>query len=654
MRVEIVSNKNYEFATEFDEFQKRQFVIADEFGLSNSEIKKHPEWSSTFMNFYINKEHNGEDLGVMYIAADFLKKHRLPSDVQAKQIGNTIDGLSTLVDAIERGIDIDKIVPMKDGMLDYDMWLFRLTEEIMKDDESKILLSGRVVLPDNFFKIDIIMAEGLPRAKDICNKLSFYNADFNETHHNYNDLTSAFPYIADRMWDMSSILMKLDDMGIRGRQLIDAVEYAGGTEQGLFDVLKEGRSKELVDYVNKKAAERIKNGESNKEYIAVTDGASFDKMNSFNSGGFGAWMEPFRNMAEAKYSYRINNINYEDYLDIAVKAREIDYLQYDIVNNVDTETAIKIAEARGFKLIRRFETGKNFFDEKEESILMYSDETGAVLRANGATNKNFCFAGSDITFVTNKPLPYENRLHCSNGPVGDYDKTHMRYYQWSYNNGLFSVYDNLPQNIKIDDSKFLTFIQGGFCHLPVPKYFDFPFVQERDLYKSLGATAKYISEMNQYHFENIINFIVMHYDEELFASNCPMYTPFKDEKFFLSQLHNAGSYWSSYNIHETFTTMRLAFLYLNVPEDMVSKCVEALRQYAISKDDEIRNLNEERGWHKESSYVEMFDEYVDIIVNGFEGEEKIFEVIDFPKPETLPVNLPWFTKEIIKDEIEFE
>lgn len=616
----------------FDDRQREQFFIAEShFGISNSEILKHPEWSSTFMNFYINREAKGEDTAPLFVAADYLKRHRLPCDVKGKQIGNTIDGVHCLLEAIELGIDIENITPMKDGMIDYDMWIFMLMTETLKKKGSEVLLSGRVCLTGNVFTDEEIMAEGLPEARDICSKLCTYSAN-SKTLNSSSLSDDPFARMGERTWKMESILLMLDDMGIRGTQLLDAVEYAGGTAQDLYKILDTGRSQELVDYVNMKSALRIKEGESNKEYIAVTHGASFDKENNDAlDRNFPSFMNS-SNKRESIYKYRMDKINYEEYIDLKVAAKETDYSKLDIVDNTDTATAIKIAEARGFQTIRRFDKGKTYGDEDTEYILMFSHETGALFSAETALEKNICYGGCKLQLLSHERFPWNVASHCSSGPLGSYDETHLFHYTWTEGEeGLFSSYDKLPKESFATGDKLKEYAKD-MISLPIPQYVPDSHVNSNELGKkvSFDISCYFVKGMGNYYFNKMVNYILMHYDEELFKSECPAYTQFKDEIFYLSHMADVVG---AYSITDELLAIRLAFKYVQVPDDEITKCITAMRE-SIETWYGSKNENKERE-------IKLFDKKSKILIKGFKQEDKLLDMLNLPALKDLPVSLPW-------------
>lgn len=640
MDIVVVANKNYEFTTEFNDEQLEQISLSkDHFKIHNSEILKHPEWSSTFMNFYINREAKGEDTAPLFVAADYLKRHRLPCDVKGKQIGNTIDGVHCLLEAIELGIDIENITPMKDGMIDYDMWIYMLMTETLKKKGSEVLLSGRVCLTGNVFMDEEIMAEGLPEAKDICSKLCSYSAN-SKSPSSISSSDDPFARMGERAWKMESILLMLDDMGIRGKQLLDAVEYAGGTAQDLYKILDTGRSQELVDYVNMKSALRIKEGESNKEYIAVTHGSSFDKENNDAlDRNFPSFMNS-SNKRESIYKYRMDKINYEEYIDLKVAAKEIDYSKLDIVDNTDTATAIKIAEARGFQTIRRFNKGKTYGDEDTEYILMFSPETGALFNAQTAVAKNICYGGCYLRVLSNECVSWDITGPCSRGSIGDPNKTHLFKYEWTEGEeGLFSSYDKLSKEFFATGDK-LKEPAKNMDSLSIPQYVPDPHVKNDAFGKkvSFDVFNYFVKGMGNYYFNKMVNYILMHYDEELFKSECPVYTQFKDEDFYLS---NMADVVGASSVNDDILAIRLAFKYLQMPDEEIQKCINAMKESLG-----ICNGSLHENTEKE---IEAFDKKSKILIKGFKQEDKLLDMLNLPALEYLPVSLPWVEKEKMEE-----
>lgn len=632
MKAIITPNKEYEYTKSFNNLQKDQIKLAESFGIENSDIKNHPEWSYDFMNIFINRERENKSLDPMYKAAEYLKENRLSCDVKQNQIGCNLECVINLVQAIESGININHIADKKDGVIDSDMWLFNLKTTLMKNNGSDLLLSGRVCLTGDIFQDYLLMSEGIPEAREICNKLSSYNVNSNEENR-YNE--DPFSSIASRAFDMESILLTLDDMNIRGQQVVDAVEYAGGTVPSLFEILKTGRSKELVDYINAKTADRISRDNNLSGYVAVTDGASFDKIgNSFS----------FRWNPKVN-TYKMDATNYEKYLNNKKKSLETDYLKHDIINDVDTETAIKIAEARGFKILKRFDNGERF-GSKCESIMMYSDKTGAIITAPKATKNNFCYDGCYLLMIMKNKPEFNSLSHSASGFIGDYDKNHLFYEEWSYHYGLFKTYDTLSLD-KVED-KLFNILADDMLYLPIPEYVFSTNVYANEIVEKTGPELTYLASqmennLGMYHLTKFINYMLMGNDCELLNGACPAFHPFKEKDFFSSHLINAIGSCFKNELQEKIEIMRIAFNYLHVPEDKIKEYAEGIRN-SLAKEDE--GTKERKTFFQiPNTYVEIFDSCKHILYEGFDKEDLFLEALNLPPVESLAISLPWLDNE---------
>ena len=247
------------------------------------------------------------------------------------------------------------------------------------------------------------------------------------------------------------LMLALDDMGMRGIQIIYARDYYDGNMQALYDGIR-SRDGRMIEYINKRTAmEYNKDRIHNPDYIAVGYGASS------THHGFGA----------PEQEFHLDPFNMHRYMKSDVEPIKIDYKKMDIREGVDRETGIRIAQAYGFEMM--FEHPfKTDFDERVQ-IVMVNKKTGDMLSAD-TTKDNMVYGGCRILApryegVKRAIFKGEPGVH---GNCEEFEGTPWRLWECSYHEGCFAQYRTIPV-ISADEIPWDKAPYRGGVDMPLPE-----------------------------------------------------------------------------------------------------------------------------------------------------------------------------------------
>lgn len=620
----------------FDDYQLQQFQIFEhEYGHKNTEIKKHPEWNGIFMNCFLHAEGKGEDVSYFYEVADWLSKYQLPSDRNSTQIGHDFTILSNLLKIAKMKHSLPEELPMdENGQIDEFMLSFLLIQNRLKLEGNPLLVSGRLSINDiGMFEDDYIYSEGIKKAYEIFKAFS----SISQHDHDMKSADYGTKSIAENMWFRMNIKLMFDDMHIRGIQIVDALEYAGGSVQKLYECVTHPFPENTIDpnlvkYCNMKAAKRIRDRISNSEYIAVVGGASFDKHNMSKYSMCG-----YRNPELILCEYKMTESNYMEYLE-EIEPLEIDWSKIDIIQDTSIEESLKAAEARGFKVIRKNQINDYY------TILMYNQHTGAFINILKGQEDNVCYGGCDMNFwCKNDSIPWSELRHSSSGSIDDYEM--MRWYEITYNEGLFSQYDNIVKylNGNIIDWSRIGF--GSQSSIPIPHYYDQPYIREDDLSHDIGyQNAHMMCHIGGYRLECIINTLIAHYDTEIDTEICPQYKMIANDDNGFKAVINHFCIWGFDSVREALMLCRLVKIYLQMPDKEYEKLISVLIEEIKEKDNRKTEMRNKRQFMDEHRSLSEYC-YKNIhIAYKFPLDELIVEKavsVGGRTLKSLGVKLPW-------------
>lgn len=604
----------------FSDAQLSQIQMAENAEV-DSIIKEHPEWSHILMNYCWNREKEGKDVSVVLEAGEYFAKYDMP------QFSDNADIVYMVIDLLESGKT--PVAPMMDkGVYDADMTIFKLAEQMYYAQGSKELKSGRMSISDvSFFYQNTIMAEGDREAATILHQLRAKAAQ--KAEH------TADPWEAmnNRGWNMSSMILSLDDMNIRGKQIVYCRDYVDDNIQKLYDIISRrdlDAVRELIDYVNMRTArELLNNGMHGADYVAVSGGASFlyktpDMMHNF---------APYEDM-----ELRMDVLNVHEFADKEVQPLITDFSKMDIDDSVSEDTAIRILKARGFGLISSV-PAKNSSGEDAKAYIFYNPQTKDYVTADVAMPDNFCYGGCELnmhrTFDSAMSL---FDMQCSHGGHEGQEGTYL---QFTYHDGLFKHYDELKAYVPEKDYDWVKIGFGGYAECPIPQYFKMPSLRNEEIFKKLGNKTGALlcgDILGTYRLENFINATLLLYDGDIKQSASPHYQMYEDWYF-----ENASKEILSIHDADDWREMDIASIvltYLEVPDDFVQRLIDGICTCFQKMDENPDIIKNDR--------LEHFDEVRQSITNHYSAEaiKKMENSGFFAGLDELKKGLPWKEQEM--------
>lgn len=479
------------------------------------------------------------------------------------------------------------------------------------------LSSGRISINEcDMFDVIAMMGEGIQEAENILYALRNWAAN---KKNGFLSTTNDDPWtrMNNRAFNMHNIMLRLDDMNIRGYQILYAAEYTDNCIEKLFKILDSNNQDAvsalsgMINYINMKSAKAYLNGDSSKNQVAVTGGASFCHLGNL----YLLANERTLNM-DHEYAKSLASVE--------VKPAGVDYSKLDIINIVDTETAIRIIESRGFRLIKSVARKQRFGDDETKCLIFYNPETKDYVTANSAIPKNINYGGTElITHRTGARF-----LNCSSGPL---EGQEGRYYEFTHHDGLFREWEETKQFIPKKDYNWMKIGFGNYA-VPVPKYFELPFIRDSDLWDKLGdRAANVMYSMGSFYFENMVNAVLCLCDEELVNSCSPHYAMYK-EWFMHNALYEFAGWLTSDN-SDAAEIARAVFAWLRVPQSIVDEIVENTRVMFAERDksDNWEGSSNEKDFIKLAKKLTRPSKIADAIIKGY----------GLPDPSELPVKLSW-------------
>lgn len=608
-------------ANEFTREQTNELLLAKKNGVLNTECRKHKEWGPILMNYCWNRETKGQSIDCIYKTAEYLTKFDRQENGLLCDYHEVVDHGVYSYENGRTPID-PALTTSEEGVFDICMFKFLVAKDRQIWKGSKVLWSGRVQMNNVGWLDDtVIMGEGIDQAYQIATSLQSWSAN-KKSKGNSDD---PFAFMAERGWNMLNILLGLDDMNIRGYQLIYAMEFCDGSIERLYEVLDGDRSQDLCDYVNMKSAKDFLAGDTSHNQVAVTNGASFcyDSTDSF--------------MHVNGMQLNMTEFTAPGYAAKECSKLAVDYSSLDVVNRIDTESALRICKARGFQLLR-IVNRKSTFGDQNTWIGLYNPETKDYIVASSATPGDICYGG--VSLFIHRTIPDEDRRstydwNCSSGGHNDQDGT---YYEFTHHDGLFRHWEQSKKFVPAVDYNW-SLIGFNSYGIPIPKYFELPFMRDAEVFDKLGNKAACIMrDMGSYYFEKLVDGILCLYDQEVKSSVSPHYALYEDW-FFKNGLVNLVSAWEASD-SQSLGVVALVLAWLKVPDDIVDRLAEGASEYYKKRDAEYGGTSRSWGIVRESNY-DIFNKLrkkglnktnlLDAVVNGYK----------LPDPATLPVKLPW-------------
>lgn len=253
-------------------------------------------------------------------------------------------------------------------------------------------------------------------------------------------------------------ILALDDMGMRGKQIVFGAEYFDNDIQAFCKGVSK-RDDTMIAYVNKKVAEEYDPTDfQSYGYLAVHGGASSTRdgfMMSFDDN-----------------EYTLNSLNYTMYASAGVKKKTVDYKSMDIVSGVDVATAVKIANAHGFSDLWRLDDTNREFGATTQ-IVMYNRDTGDFLVADESQPDDICYGGCKVIAARKGKVPMaimrmDKGIH---GNRENFENSDWCLYECNYQDGVFNQYKYLPE-CSVADIPWDKYPLSRMLSLPTPIVFN--------------------------------------------------------------------------------------------------------------------------------------------------------------------------------------
>lgn len=383
-----------------------------------------------------------------------------------------------------------------------------LEEKYGSEKKNKGFRTSINKVADNIEELNFMLAEGNVRAFQIIKEIdAIAQGIFKE---------QVIPEIfGGHFMPALNTKLGMDDMNIRGQQLVYAEEYCDGDIPKLCRYLQQ-RNNNMVSYINKKTAQDFEKDKYDfyimrRFPIAVSGGASSTSEFEFSE----------------TFSLMMNRENYKKFLESEVEKETIDYSSMDITSGTPKDTALKISEAHGFELQSRIGIMSGY-DRNFEHILMLNTETGDILEAC-ALDDDFCYGGCNVlaprkgnvkrAIFRTEPGFRGNSERFENG--SDYSL-----YDCSYQEGVFKQLAVLPEN-KMEDIDLTGYPIAGVVSLPVPEFLN---GGELELFVHHTDMTMHLQDDGWYMVSKIINALYMreNWDEWMTEKLEPFYRCWKE------------------------------------------------------------------------------------------------------------------------------
>lgn len=579
----------------FTEAQQAQLKLAAECGVKNTECRNHPEWGPTLMNLFWNRERKHSPLQPVFDTAEYLS-------IWFPKVNGVLYDEALVLFYIVQTFEQKRlpIVPHKDanGDIDTDMFLFRAKEDWILANGSFRLYSGRVSINDaDWLDTQVLMAEGRREVDEIISALQARAVLARDFDGRYYEMPAGIKRTAT----MTNILLTLDDMNIRGYQILYAMEYAGGSIELLYSTVRGSSPEKLCRFINRKSAIDYLAGNVNHNQIAVAHGASF-----CHSGTLSSYISSKLNMT---------NEQAKVYASDTIEPLEPKWGTLDIVGKISSTAAKQIMAAHGFQLLRKT-IHENKFHESTPvfDMLFYNPATKDYIQAPDCYEYDICYGGVRLYMHRDfQNAGFETRSWlCNASPHEGQSGTAVRF---SQQEGLFRNFEKSKRYLPETDFDWMKIGFGGTYGIPVPAYFEMPFLHPDDMREALPPELCCVmSNMGEVNFKSLVNHILCLYDEDLRDSVSPHYKLYRD--WFCNGGLRSCIGWSRGFEHGASVVCAAVLKWLKVPEQDVVSYMANQEEYA--------------DYQERASKLDA------------DNTKYIAAAYRLPDPATLPIKLPWF------------
>lgn len=428
-----------------------------------------------------------------------------------------------------------------------------------------------------------LITEGIPEAEEIYHKAKLASMEtnsLNNTGTGRNILGNSF----DRGWKAHSFLLGLDDMNIRGQQLVYALEYFDGDIPSMV-VGVTNRDTQMVEYINYRIHDTNYHIEGALSIMpkAVSGGASSTEGYDF-APPIDCMISPSDNIKK-------------------VGKKTVDYSSRSILFPTTLEEGLKILDALGFKLVWKSnlisinDFKKDLFGKDNYFIILVNPNNGSICKISSATDDCILNGGMDIL------VPFKDTGDSFFSYFGEVETNRIegregycvgRIHSSGGSDDIIDIYKRFTRDVEcVKDSDILGY--GSWNQIPILKKYDF----EHDSYNHRECKDKLlemlISQNSLYGLSDICNCLEM----DRSVASIPkefrsLYSSFLKNKYRLTMEY------VHFSIHVESSTLYFgtAFNMLNIPDSEIEKYYEAakssLKGY-MTEDAGLKYLNSKKG-----------------------------------------------------------
>ena len=642
------------------EAQLEQIKFAEEdYPKAADELKKHEEYSSHLMNVLYNrmKEHKFDTVEECNYDGliDFADKTRdtegkMGNDLMYSYIlGMEYAAASTIIDTSTAKYSLLRYVeseqkqghnPTDTGMI----WnIIKLDNSIRLTDRPAL----RGVYTENALFRDALLSEGIPEVKNILDDVLYHSQKY--------DVEGAEPFKGDfflgsHMQLGNHNLLALDDMNIRGKQVLYAYEYCDNDLKTFSEKLRD-RDEEMVAYVNRKSVEEGIKNNSIRVQRAMTGGASFMRKDSYSMEKHSHYMGEEKNLyiREDEYPEFQDDISK---LDINMKNREIR-------EHTSLSDGIKILEANGFETILNepveiMDASDTFIHNNTRCIVMHNKETGAIFYAKSAREDDICYSGAEITVATRDRGDYREFGHARysrNENIYTHNITHNE------TNGMIAAYNKIVGQLQLEKDTTKLGYNHAFSSIPVPRLKNMDNIRCGAIWYEWKhpELKRYFSQNSRlsvtpYELNNIINCInIGKTIEKMPEDKRWIYQPFSDNRY----SETMGHIYFSNNIFSNSLAMGICFRIEGTPQSEIDNYYDAALRYVDNPDyrDHEFNITELKAnkgiFYGNSEIIDKYFDEFDIQPKSLSGAE--FQYDNDSKEINITTNNSSIEAEAFKD-----
>lgn len=641
---------------ELTEGQEREFGIADQFGGSSEEIRKHPEWGPTFMNYFWNAEKEGR-AEQFYHIADHICSHPSKKDMAAGKVGMDLTYLYELyqfADASEKKGIKPAVFPRfpldDDGCVNVDEAVFMMRDYQARTLENRVpLFTGRMPF-DNADTIDdvkIFMCEGDPEALSILSRLQDMAGSDGRIPRELKG-GDVWTHMSASQFNKFAVMMSLDEMNIRGRQLSYAYEYADGSVERLLNMINV-HDEGMVGYVNQKvAAQYLEDGGASD-----ASGLSYDPCGrvAYPLARTQGASSAYPGNPHAVSDWHINADNAEGYAAAGIEPIKVDYSQLDITPGVDTEAGFRIIEAHGFeKCFDRII--KDSLSGEKRVAFFYNRHNGDIVEITGAKPDDINYAGIKLKVWRTK----EDWHHGHNSSSGFDHEAGVGYAEFTHHNGVFSEYGSYRDAPVAEQEGRGRLGFQGIGDIPIPAYISI-FCRQEDFMKKVHDKAS-IHRLNQdlhYKLSWMMDMLIAVHDPGFDTGICPDYARLKDDPYTnVMKEHGKADLWHR-DIETNAYLFQFAASWMHMPTEERMKYHDALVGLAAEHDKKIMAQAEEHDRDPSPSDLNSrtAERMRDIYLSDPKCPEDIY-ALGVPKIEDTPYAafIPWLAEKDFANAVE--